>query len=350
MPNINTTWTPAIGALSQIIESYNKAPLLSAWSSASFSPANPLSPSVNSAIKNIPANSVHRFRVKNTCINGDINTSDISEGIVFQCVPINVFSIEGNTSFTLRANFGASHSVKKMKFLVYNSGGGTLLYTSPDVIIPPGTNLVNHTVSLPTNTTYQVSQILFADLTNGGVTTEVVSNLVNSCKTVITTDYTPIPEAIYARLFYEEPPVGSCLPLVSYTAFRNNKAYIRTFADAACTIPLTPPIGCEVSFEVRALHSKCVTGCEKVTYTEVNTPYTLALNTSSNETLIPEYYKYSDGASPWEDWMYCSSNHATPPCPGPFPPGTLLCGTDLQERDHSIYFLVSSGIVPVTII
>lgn len=351
MPNITTTWIPASGSLSQVIESYNKAPLVASWSSAGFTPANPLSPSISSATKNIPANSVHRFRVKNTCINGEQNTSPISEGIVFDCATINVYSVTGNSEFTLRANFGGSHSIKKMKFLVYANDGVSLLHTSPDVVIPVGSSTVDYSVPLPNSVPYKVSQILYADLTNGGVTTEVFSDIINLCKTTIEPGTTPIPESIFAKISYEEAPTGSCIAGADYTDILNSKAYIRTYSDAACTIPLIPPIGCEVSFQVKSYYSKCVAGCPQEELIDELENYTLVLNPSDSKTLIPDSYKLGGGAAPWQDWQYCSKDlSSTPPCTGSYPPGTFLCATSLEEKDQSIYSLTSIGSVAVTIV
>ena len=351
MPNITTTWTPASGAISQTIESYNKAPTVSTWSSTGFTPSNPLSPLISSAVKNIPANCVHRFRVKNVCINGDIQTSEISEGIVFGCVPINLYALLGNSSFTIRANFGGSHSIKKMKFLIYDSTGTSLLDSSPDITIGPGTTLVDYTVNLPVGTVYQVSQILYADITNDGITTEVFSDLIETCKTEIDTTYTPAPETVYAKISYEEAPEGLCIEDADFVDMHNSKAYIRTYSDAACTIPVNAPIGSVVSFKVKSYYSKCIEGCPQEILIYELEDYTLTLDTTNVKTLVPDSYKLDGGISLWKDWQYCYKDlSAIPPCTGTYPPGTFICAVSLKEKEQSINSLTSIGSFTLTIV
>lgn len=342
MASLNISWTPGTGVLSQTIQGLNKTGL-PLWFSTGFSPSNPLGPLVgNATLTSASANSVYRFRIQSICPNGENPYSEIVEGISFECVPMEVTEVvDQPASFTVQATLGTS-SITKVRFLLYNAAGDTLIQMTPEITVTGST--VSYTFSQPINTFYTLSIVLYSELLINGVITEVVSDLAEDCKQLISTEGQP--QEYFARLEYASPPVGDCIVGATSTEFINNNAYIRVYSDFACTTPAVPPSGCEVTFDVEALHTLCVECDPQIVYIDDVSSYSLPLSTGSYQTLVPNGYKYLA----FDDWMDCTKNDGGGGGGGCEGGGGLVCAFNIENKKHHIINVLSSGSTPVTIV
>lgn len=349
MPNLSITWTPGIGAIEQRIQSLDLTASFPIWIETGFVPPNPLGPTVNSAVRNVPNNRVHRFRVRTICPSGENPYSNLNDGIAFGCVPIAVTETEGNSSFTVTATLGTS-SIKKVRFVLYNSTGTTLVETSPEVLV--GGTTVSHTFSQPLGVDYQISTILYADLTIDGVVTEVTSNIVDICKQVISPETGTM--SYYARLEYDGEECDCYDDALSVTqVFCNYEAYIRVYSDPACTIPISAPVGAEVNFDVFFENTVCEI-CEPKVWIgggPSTSNKTLVLNTGSYQTLVPHTYKPLGLES--QNWKDCTGIYDygdEEPCDGGGGGGGFLCSVTAETSILEIINLTSTGTSPVIIV
>lgn len=191
MPNLEVTWTPAVGVSAQRV--FARAKGSPTWDANNFNLPNDQTGLATSArYQNALPNAVTQFKVNSIC-GGLSPDSEIAESVAFDCYTI-VPSAITETGFTVTVS-GISNDVSVFKFKRYAADGTTLLSTD-EVAVTSGVATFTYT-GLPNDTLFKINTEITIPVTNDGV----VSNLVSPNETACLQDVTTLPDLSDGNLY-----------------------------------------------------------------------------------------------------------------------------------------------------
>lgn len=140
----------------QIVYKRVKQQIPNTWDSTGFTPSNNLLPNVDSAFTTILTNRVYQFKVDNLCTNQNIISSNVFEGIDFECITLTIGDDVSFTTDSITVTISGLHeTISSASFKLKNNAETIDVDTKLNVSAVSGDVTATFT-GLSQNTTYKL--------------------------------------------------------------------------------------------------------------------------------------------------------------------------------------------------
>lgn len=162
----------------------------SVWDTTGFSPINTLSSTATTTMANVDLNNVYEFQIDNQCVIGGIGSSNIYEGIVFNCTTSNAETDIDMSTINVNTGFSLPLSITKIRFTLKKTSDNSVVYGPAIVNVIAGGASTTAT-GLLSATDYYWTYDLYA-VVNGVEVNSSQSPYNQTCTLNITTSDVPL--------------------------------------------------------------------------------------------------------------------------------------------------------------